>query len=92
MLIIGVGDAGEKILREIKENHRLNYKVIGFLDDDRIKKGMRIHGVPVLGPISGIKNLTSNDKTDEILIAIPSAPAKQVRKIIEVCDAKGLKF
>jgi FlaA1/EpsC-like NDP-sugar epimerase len=47
ILIIGAGDTGEKMLREIKENPRVNYKVVGFLDDNPHKKGMRIHGVPV---------------------------------------------
>lgn len=43
------GDAGEKMLREIMDDSRLNYEVVGFLDDDAKKKGMRIHGVPAPG-------------------------------------------
>ncbi|NTV93660.1 MAG: hypothetical protein HGA72_10510, partial [Chlorobiaceae bacterium] len=57
LLIIGAGDAGEKILREIRDNHRLNYEVVGFLDDNPKKRGMKIHGVPVLGPVAKIHNL-----------------------------------
>lgn len=91
LLIIGAGDAGEKILREIKENHRLNYNVIGFLDDDPGKRGMKIHGVPVLGPVPKIHNLAYDAAMDEILIAVPSASAKQMRKILEACEATGLK-
>lgn len=91
LLIIGAGDAGEKILREIRENPRLNYEVIGFLDDNPKKKGLKIHGVPVLGPIPKIHNLAYDAAMDEILIAIPSASAKQMRKILEACEATGLK-
>ena len=91
LLIIGAGDAGEKILREIRDNPRLNYDVVGFLDDDATKKGMRIHGVPVLGPISRIHNMVYRDEMDEILIALPSASAKQMKRVIEACEATGLK-
>ena len=91
LLIIGAGDAGEKILREIRDNHRLSYEVVGFLDDDPKKRGMRIHGVPVLGPIPKIHNLSYGAEMDEILIATPSATAKQMRRIIEACEATGLK-
>jgi FlaA1/EpsC-like NDP-sugar epimerase len=91
LLIIGAGDAGEKILREIRDNPKLNYDVVGFLDDDPNKRGMRIHGVPVLGPIPKIHNLAYDAEMDEILIATPSASAKQMRRIIQACEATGLK-
>jgi FlaA1/EpsC-like NDP-sugar epimerase len=91
LLIIGAGDAGEKMLREIRDNPRLNYEVIGFLDDDPKKKGMGIHGVQVLGSIPRIHDMAYRDEMDEILIATPSASAKQMRKIIEACEGTGLK-
>ncbi len=91
LLIIGAGDAGEKMLREIRDNSRLNYEVVGFLDDNPQKRGKRIHGVPVLGPIPKIHNLAYDAEMDEILIATPSASAKQMRRIIEACEATGLK-
>jgi FlaA1/EpsC-like NDP-sugar epimerase len=73
LLIIGAGDAAEKIVREIRENPRLQYEVVGFLDDDLGKKGMRIHGVSVLGPVGKIHKMAFQDEMDEILIAMPSA-------------------
>ena len=91
LLIIGGGDAGEKMLREIRDNAKLSYEVMGFLDDDPKKKGMRIHGVPVLGPIPKIHNLAYDAEMDEILIAAPSASTKQMRRIVQACEATGLK-
>lgn len=91
LLIIGAGDAAEKMVREIWENPRLQYEVVGFLDDDLGKKGMRIHGVPVLGPVGKIHKMAFQDEMDEILIAMPSASAKQMSRIIQHCEATGLK-
>ena len=91
LLIIGAGDAGEKIVREIRDNPRLHYDLVGFLDDDPRKKGMRIHGVQVLGPVSRIHDMAFRDEMDEVLIALPSASAKQMRRIMEACEATGLK-
>ena len=91
LLIIGAEDAGEKMLREIRDNSRLNYEVVGFLDDDPKKKGMGIHGVQVLGSIPRIHDMAYRDEMDEILIATPSASAKQMRRIIEACEGTGLK-
>jgi len=92
LVIIGAGDAGEKMLREIMDNARLHYEVLGFLDDDATKHGMKIHGVPVLGPIHKIHQLASQGGIDEILIALPSASAKQMKRIIETCEETGLKI
>jgi FlaA1/EpsC-like NDP-sugar epimerase len=69
----------------------INYEVTGFLDDDPKKKGMRIHGVPVLGSVRLVHDMAHRDEMDEILIALPSASAKQMRRIIEACEATGLK-
>jgi len=62
LLIIGAGNGGEKIYREIHNNDRLQYTVIGFLDDDLTKVGRKIHGVPVLGEIKDIKRISKKSK------------------------------
>jgi FlaA1/EpsC-like NDP-sugar epimerase len=90
--IIGGGGAGEKMVREIYDNPRLNYDVVCFLDDDPNKRRMRIHGVPILGPVEMLKDLAEEGVIDEILIAIPSATAQQMRRIVEACEATGLRF
>ena len=91
LLIIGAGNTGEKILREIMDNPRLNYEAVGFLDDDRKKSGMKIHGVPVLGSIAMIHDMACHDEMDEILIAVPCASAKQMRRVVQACEPTGLK-
>jgi len=92
LIIIGAGDAGEKIFREIRDNARLQYRVVGFLDDNSTKVGRKIHGIPILGYISDIKGAASKVKADEALIAVPSANSKQMRRIIEICKSSGLDF
>ena len=91
LLIIGAGKSGEIVLRELRANPRLNYEIAGFLDDDPKKKGMRIHGVPVLGPVPKIHKLAYDMGMDEVLIAIPSASTRQMRKIVQACEGTGLK-
>jgi FlaA1/EpsC-like NDP-sugar epimerase len=92
LLIIGAGDCGEKILREIRDNARLRYNVVGFLDDNHKKIGMKIHGIPVLSDISDIKVAAKKVMADEVLIAIPSASSTQMRRIVGICEKSGLKF
>ena len=85
VLIIGAGDAGEKILREISENHQLNYYAVGLIDDDPQKQKMSIHGIPVLGNVEKLPNILKKVDVQEILIAIPSATGEQIRRVIEIC-------
>jgi len=90
LLIVGAGDAAEKMLREILDNPRLRYNPVGLLDDDPRKQGRAIHGVPVLGLIEDLENVPV--QFDEILIAIPSARGEEMRKIVEMCDRTGKRF
>lgn len=92
LLIIGAGDAGEKMIREILDNASLEYNVGGFLDDDSNKLGRLIHGVPVLGRVMDLKNTVEKEKVEEILIAIPSATGKQMKKIVDLCKETRIKY
>jgi FlaA1/EpsC-like NDP-sugar epimerase len=92
LLIIGAGDGGEKIYREIRDNAQLQYLVVGFLDDDPVKHGQKIHGIPVLGAIRDIKSAANKVNADEVLIAIPSADAQQMRRIVEYCNESEIIF
>ena len=92
LLIIGAGDCGEKIYREIRDNARLLYNVVGFLDDDSKKIGKKIHGVSVLSYIENIKTVVRKVNANEALIAIPSANSQQMRRIVAHCNESGIKF
>ncbi len=83
ILIIGAGSAGEQIIREMVRNKNSNYSPIGFVDDDPVKQGIKIHGIKVLGKSEDIQKISKNYKIDEILIALPSAHSKEIKKITE---------
>jgi FlaA1/EpsC-like NDP-sugar epimerase len=87
VLIIGAGDAGQLMVREMQRNRQLHYTPIGFVDDDPRKRGDRIHGVKILGTTDDLAHLLRDNKPDEVLIAIPSAPGGIRRKIVETCTA-----
>lgn len=84
-LIMGAGNAGEKLLREIKNNPSAGYIPVGFLDDRASKVGRKIHGVPVLGKINDALKIVKNKSIDEIIIAIPSATTLELKNIVEQC-------
>ncbi|MFV9644980.1 MAG: polysaccharide biosynthesis protein [Desulfobacterales bacterium] len=92
LLIIGAGDCAEKIFRELRDNARLKYNVVGFLDDNPVKLGKKIHGIPVLGYIKDIKAVAKLARVDETLIAISSASSNQMRTIVAHCKESGIIF
>jgi len=90
VLIMGAGDAGEFALREIRNNHRLDYKPIGFIDDDVKKKGYRIHGVPVLGTRHQLMEIARKEGVQEVLIAIPSVSDERFGDVYEACKRHNI--
>jgi FlaA1/EpsC-like NDP-sugar epimerase len=92
LLILGAGNAGENVVREILRMPVSRYRVIGFLDDDESKWGAQIHGFEVLGPIEDIKRICEAHAVDEILIAIPSATRARLRSVVELCQGTNLRF
>ncbi|MDI6616268.1 MAG: nucleoside-diphosphate sugar epimerase/dehydratase, partial [Syntrophaceae bacterium] len=90
LLIIGAGNAAEKVLREINETPWSRFTPVGLLDDDRAKRGKAIHGVPVLGTVDEIERLRVS--FDELLIAMPSVKGEVVRRIIGLCEKTGKRF
>src|SRR5262249_43097293 len=85
VLVVGAGDAGQLIVREMQRNRLLAYTPIGFVDDDPRKQGDRINGVRILGTTDDLPHLLRDNKPDEVLIAIPSAPGAARQKIVEAC-------
>ncbi|MBI4687493.1 MAG: polysaccharide biosynthesis protein [Nitrospirae bacterium] len=85
LLIIGAGDAGEAVIRDIKNNPKPVYEPIGFVDEDPYKKGLMIHGVPILGPVSMMPYLIETHRPEEILITLSSSDNNNIKKIYELC-------
>ncbi|NPV27279.1 MAG: polysaccharide biosynthesis protein [Firmicutes bacterium] len=93
VLIVGAGDAGAMVVRELQHNGNGNQKqVVGFVDDDPAKQKMYLHGVPVLGTRDDIPALVERHDIDEIIIAMPSVPGAEVRRIVEICRPCGVKL
>jgi FlaA1/EpsC-like NDP-sugar epimerase len=92
VLVIGAGDAGAMVVRELLKNPQLNMKPMGFLDDDPNKQKSKIHGIPVLAPLSQIDHILKTRHVDEVILAIPSAAGKVLRRVAEVCHRMGIPF
>lgn len=90
LLILGAGNVGEKVVREVLENPALPFDPIGFLDDNAVKLDMSIHGVKVLGALDQIQAF--QPLFDHILIAIASATPAQMRRIVNLCETSGKPF
>ncbi|MGB4581274.1 MAG: nucleoside-diphosphate sugar epimerase/dehydratase [Coriobacteriia bacterium] len=90
VLIIGAGDAGSLLLRDIETQPQLGYNVIGYLDDQRAKQGLRVRSVEVLGTIADLPQVVERYAIDEILVAIPSMGADRRREILELCTSAGI--
>jgi FlaA1/EpsC-like NDP-sugar epimerase len=91
-LIVGAGNAGEALLREMMRRKDSQYEVVGFVDDDPVKQGMEIHGIPVLGTVDNLPQICNKQNIDEIAIAIPTATRNQLRRVVQVCQGTKIRF
>ena len=85
-LIIGAGDAGATIAREIERYHKRSRKVIGFIDDDESKFNRLMGGVRILGNRHDIPSIVKENNVKEIIIAMPSVTRNEIRNIMEICS------
>ncbi len=92
LLIVGAGNAGEALLREIHRMPVAEYEVVGFVEDDPGKRGIFIHDLPVLGTVEELPKICENRNIEEIAIAIPSATHQQLRRVIQVCEGAKIRF
>jgi FlaA1/EpsC-like NDP-sugar epimerase len=92
VLIIGAGDAGALVVRELQRNPQLGLHPVGYLDDDLAKQRHQIHGVPVVGKLNDLRRTLEHRSVNEVIIAIPSAGGKVVRLVTDVCRLKGIPF
>jgi FlaA1/EpsC-like NDP-sugar epimerase len=91
-LIVGAGEAGSLLLKEIFRQPVASYNVIGFVDDDLKKKGMSLHGIPVLGNIQNLPALVRDLGIEDVIIAIPSADRSVIRKVPDICREARVRF
>jgi FlaA1/EpsC-like NDP-sugar epimerase len=90
VIVVGAGDAGQLIVRELQRNARLGMTPIGFVDDDPRKRNDRILGIRVLGTTDDLTQILRNNRPDDVLIAMPSAPGELRRKIVERTRTEGI--
>lgn len=89
-LVVGGGDAGAMVIKELKENPRSEYQPVAVLDDDSNKWHRHIMGVPVLGSCDDIIHTVAKKQIENILIAIPSLSGGKARRIFQLCESTGL--
>ncbi|MGA2204896.1 MAG: nucleoside-diphosphate sugar epimerase/dehydratase [Terriglobales bacterium] len=91
LLLVGAGHAAQMIIREAQQVET-GYTVIGCVDDNPLKKGLRVLGVPVLGPVEILAKMVRAQRIDEVLIAIPSATQTQMLRLVAICKEAGAAF
>jgi FlaA1/EpsC-like NDP-sugar epimerase len=89
-LIVGAGAAGGLIVRELTENPRLKLRAIALIDDDPLKRGRELHGVPIAGNLADLERVVRNLSIDEVIIALPSAPGDVVRNVVRAAADVGV--
>lgn len=87
VLLIGAGMAGIMVAKEAKRQKNLNWEVIGFVDDDPHKRNNMIHGIEVIGGTTDIPRLAKEKGVDRVIITIANASSKDIRRIVETCEA-----
>lgn len=92
ILIVGISNMGRNLAREIIENTDIKYRVKGFVDDDSEFFNREIHGIPVVGCIGDIVEIVKRLAVDEIIIAVASASAAEMRRIIDLCKQTSLAY
>ncbi len=90
VLVVGAGSGGQMVVREMQLNPHLGERAIGFLDDDARKRGMRLHGVKVMGSTAEINQVLDETGPDEVVIAIPSAPGELRGNVVAACRERDV--
>lgn len=91
-LVIGAGDAGALVVKEMQKNPQLNLNPIGFLDDNPEKQKQQIYNVPIVGRIEDLGKVLEHLKVAEVIIAIPSAKGEVIRTVADTCRKKNIPF
>ena len=91
VLIVGAGNAGVSILHELQRNPKLGLYPVAFIDDDPQKLNLQIRGIPIVGNRFQIPEIVSSLNIRQVVIAMPTAPGKVIREIVDICQAIGIK-
>ena len=91
-IVIGAGEAGNMIIKELKSSKYLNQKVVCVIDDNPSKKGKYIHGIRIVGGRDMIQEAAKKYDAEEIILAIPSAGNKATRDILRICNLTDCKL
>ena len=92
VMIVGGGDAGAMIIKELKNHYSLQSKPVVIIDDNKQKHGQSLIGVPITGGRDRIPEISEKYRVDEIIIAIPSASKKDISDIVNICKETGAKL
>lgn len=92
VMVVGAGDAGASIIKEIRQHPEYGKKVVAAIDDDPNKIGKRISGIRIVGNRSKLKNMVRKKSVDEIIVAIPSANHKEIQNILNECNKTKCKI
>jgi FlaA1/EpsC-like NDP-sugar epimerase len=91
-LIVGAGESGSALIKSMLSSPKLLMQPVAVVDDDPNKHGSRLHGAPVAGPVTDLRRIVEKYEADEIVIAIPSATADQIGRVVDACVATRLPF
>lgn len=91
-LIVGAGEVGSMLLKEIRRQSDSAFTIVGFVDDDPRLSGMKLHGVPVMGSTARLADLIDLYSIEDVIIAVPSASGTTIRDIIKSCDHLKVRF
>jgi len=89
VLIVGAGDAGERLVREWRRDRHDGFVPIGFVDDRPRRQGALVHGVPVRGTSADIPALVEAFQIDLIVLAVPGVPVRELRRLVDLCEPTG---
>jgi FlaA1/EpsC-like NDP-sugar epimerase len=92
VLIVGAGGAGEMLARDLLRHAQRGYRPIAYVDDQPQKQGVEIYGIRVRGEIATIPKIVQRDNIDLVLIAIPSATSKTMRRIVDLCNEAKVAY
>jgi len=90
VLIVGAGEAGNLVVRELRKNPQLGLNPVGFLDDSSAKWNKRILGIPVFGPLSSLESAVKREAIDEVVVAMPTVSGAIVRGAAVACSRAGI--